>query len=82
MKKRLMATALVAGFAGLVLLSLRQERIAAVHEMNRLHFEGEQVRAHMWRVRAEITAAARPELIRPDEVLQWKAATAESSAQP
>ncbi len=66
MTNRLRCTILAAGFCGLVLLSLRQQRIAIIHEMSRLHSQLEDVRTATWRARADVAALAAPSSLSPD----------------
>lgn len=74
MRSRLLVTVLAMAVTGLALLALRQQRIASVHEMSRLHHQLDQHRMHLWRLRAQVSAASRPSLVRPPDTGPWTAA--------
>ncbi len=60
MSQRLVAAVIVVGAIGLILLSLRQQRIAMVHSMSTLHARMTIDQAALWRARAEVADAIQP----------------------
>ncbi|MDP7069748.1 MAG: hypothetical protein QF561_00170 [Phycisphaerales bacterium] len=60
MTRRLIAAVLTTGLIGLVLLSLRQQRIALVHDMSMLHVRMSNDETSLWRARAEVAEMIQP----------------------
>lgn len=76
MRNRFLLMIAVVAAAGLLLLSLRQQRIAVIHEMSILHRALDADRARLWQVRADVAASARPGVLTAEADGTWTAATA------
>lgn len=70
----MLVTVFVMAATALALLSLRQQRIATIHDMSRLHGQLDQHRMHLWRLRARVATEVRPGSVRPSDTLDWRAA--------
>ncbi len=60
MRNRFLLMIAVVAAAGLLLLSLRQQRIAVIHEMSILHRALDADRARLWHVRSDLSPTALP----------------------
>jgi len=74
MRNRFLVTIVAAGAAGLLLLSLRQQRIAVIHDMSSLHRALDADRAQLWKVRAEVAGLVRPGVLTAEPGDDWAAA--------
>jgi len=80
--RRTLTAILVLALAALTLLSLRQQRIAIIHDMSVLHRRHEADRAARWRVRADVARWIRPERVQPDDETAWAAAVRTVHTEP
>ena len=74
MRNRFLVTIAAVGCAGLLLLSLRQQRIAVIHDMSTLHRTLDADRARLWAVRADVAARVRPGMLTAEPGDAWPAA--------
>ena len=81
MKTRFLLMIVVVAVAGLLLLSLRQQRIALIHDMSTLHRTLDADRARLWAVRADVAALARPGVLAAEPGDDWAAAVPTSREQ-
>jgi hypothetical protein len=81
MKTRFLLMIVVVALAGLLLLSLRQQRISLIHDMSRLHRTFDTERARLWAARAEVAALARPGVLAAEPGDDWAAAVPTSREQ-
>ena len=59
---------------GIMLLSLRQQRIAVINEMSTLHRELDASREDLWKARAEVARHTRPAALDATIGDEWAAA--------
>ena len=74
MRNRFLLMIVAVAAAGLLLLSLRQQRIAVIHNMSPLHHALDADRARLWQLRAEVASLARPGMLKAEPHDDWAAA--------
>ncbi len=82
MKARCLIVIAVAAMCGLWLLSLRQQRIAVIHEMSDLHKQLDATRAELWRARADVASLVSPPQLPDIEADEWSPATPRPNQSP
>ncbi|MCP4759016.1 MAG: hypothetical protein GY894_00130 [Planctomycetes bacterium] len=82
MSRRLVAAVVACGLIGLILLSLRQQRIALIHDMSMLHAQTSLDQAALWRSRAEVAVIIQPATLSIPEDVELRSGLPISERQP